>query len=98
MVQNIKGEPLTDAFVQINNDSTEYLPLADIYTIKPESVDRVRVRFENAPITQWTKVSKKPYQSLQIVVQTSLDLKNFIILNNVKFKEKGEQLIKVITQ
>ncbi len=95
VVKNKGGKPLTDAFVQINNKTIEYLPLGDVYTSKPERLDSVRVRFEKGFVSNWAKVENRPYKALSIIVLTCLDIKDFVLLDQWKFKKTGNQLERV---
>ncbi|MBO9684097.1 MAG: hypothetical protein J7502_15765 [Flavisolibacter sp.] len=95
IVKNEEGGLLTDALVQINNANIEYYPLGDVYTSKPISVDSVRVRFEKGFVSNWAKVENRPYKALSIIVLTSLDMKNFVQLNQWKFKKMGDLLARI---
>ena len=74
---------------------TEYLFLADIYTSKPKKIDSVRVRFESGLVSDWVKVADRPFKALSIIVQTSMNMKNFTPLDRIKFIGRNGQLLKI---
>jgi hypothetical protein len=91
-VKDLSGKPLSYAFVYINNDSTSCMD-GDLLCIgEYKQIDRVKVVLENnGPSSKWVNII--PHEGLvQITVLTKLNLQNYIILNDVKYKIVNNRL------
>lgn len=93
VVENLAGVPNTWAMVQVNTDSTEYFPLIGNDNKPTGPIKRVRIRLESGTLSNWVKVSRRPFQSLQIVMNTALDMEGFVILNKMTFNTSTGKII-----
>ncbi len=94
VVKNLNNEPVTDAFVHINNDSIVCLPLIEHCNNVYDSISRVKVVLENGISSIWINV-KPNFRKICIVIQSRNDLKNYIAFASKKFRIKGKRIYEV---
>ena len=78
IVQNLKGEYLTDGFVYINNDSCQCLPLTGTCLGKYNSIDSLKIVFENGFKSKWIPVTCQGYKQLGLTLNSNLSMGNSI--------------------
>ena len=95
LIKDLKGSIIDYAFVYINNDTISCMDGDLICTGQYEKIDSIRVGFENHGISsKWIPV--KTFDGvLQIIIQTNRDLRNYIVLNNEKYKCSVNGLVKL---
>lgn len=86
IVKNLKDELLTDAFVYINNDSLQCLPLTETCLGTYDKIDRIKVVFENGMRSKWIKVEHKVYKQLQPVLQLDFNISSYEAIDSEKYK------------
>lgn len=91
VVKNLNNEPITEAFVVVNNDSTKCLPLAGGCSQEFDRLKRVKVLFENGLSSQWVHV-RKGKRKVQVTVLTALPMANYLPMLNKTFKIEGDVL------
>ncbi|WP_212002735.1 hypothetical protein [Chitinophaga sp. HK235] len=92
VVKNVKNELLTEAFVLINNDSIKCLPMIGRYNGSFDRINRVKIVFENGMSSKWIVV-KKGTKKVLLTILTDAIIDNYIVLNKLKFKLRGDFLI-----
>lgn len=95
VVKNNKNEPLTDIYVYINNDSTKCLPLVGSCSKEFDQIDSVKIQYENGLTSSWIKVQNRSYEALSVVIDTDLNLSNYQVFNNKKYKMTNKGIIQL---
>ena len=93
IVENIKHELLTDAFVLVNEDSIKCLPMIANCSSSFEKINRVKVVFENGMSSKWIPV-KDGEKRIAIIVLTDISIRNYIVISE-RFKLDGNYLRKL---
>jgi len=91
VVENIKHEFLTDAFVAINNDTIKCLPMIGKCNGLYEKIDSVKIVFENGMSSKWIPI-KFNDRKIALTVLTDISIRNYIVMNKRKFKLDGNYL------
>ncbi|MEV4886800.1 hypothetical protein MRBLMN1_005377 [Chitinophaga ginsengisegetis] len=91
VVENIKHELLTDAFVVVNNDTIKCLPMIGKCNSSFEKIDRVKIVFENGMSSEWIPV-KFNEKKVALTVLTDIPIRNYVVMNKRKFKLVGNHL------
>jgi hypothetical protein len=94
-IKDLKGNPVDYAFVYINDDSTSCMDGDLLCTKEFKTIDSIKVRFENYGISsKWITV--EPFDGvIQITIQTYKNLRNYIVLNNRKYKIYKTKIVEV---
>lgn len=95
VVRNQKGTLLTDAFVNVNADSIRCLPMAASCIGSYQSIDSVRLLFENGFKSKWMKVSDNSSRHIIITVKTDFRISSYTAFDNFKCRIIG-RIIKPI--
>jgi hypothetical protein len=85
MVANLRGETFPDAFVNINNDSINCVPSMDTCFGSFNTIDRIKIVFENGYSSKWIKVVEKEYKRLQPIVQVDFNLSSYVTFKKKKY-------------
>ena len=85
IVRNLKGDYLRDGMVNINNDSIKCVPEGGFCTVKYETIDSLKIVFENGLYSNWIKVTGKKYASIIPIVQTKFLIASYEPLDNRKY-------------
>ena len=93
IVENVRHELLTDAFVLVNEDSIKYLPMIAKCSGSFEKINRVKVVFENGMSSKWIAV-KEGERRIAITVLTDISIRNYIVINE-RFRLDGNYLRKL---
>jgi len=91
VVENIKHELLTDAFVVVNSDTIKCLPMIGMCNGLFERIDSVKVVFENGMSSEWIPV-KFNERKIALTVLTDIPIRNYVVMNKRKFKLDGNYL------
>lgn len=86
VVKNWKGELITDAFVYVNNDTLQCLPLTETCLGSFGKINRLKVVFENGLSSKWVKVEDKEYKQLQLILQLDFQVSTYETFENDKYK------------
>lgn len=86
VVKNLKGDYLTDAFVNVNADNVKCLPMAGSCVGEYKTVDSVRLIFENGFRSKWVHVKDSNDSHILLKVNTNLKISAFISFENFKYK------------
>ncbi|HEY0057630.1 MAG TPA: hypothetical protein VGB56_00760 [Flavisolibacter sp.] len=81
IVQNTKGEHMTDGFVHINSDSVRCLPMMGNCLGDYSQIDSVKVVFENGLSSRWLRVERKDYQRIIPVAQVDFLISGYTALD-----------------
>lgn len=92
IVRNIKHEPLTEAFVLVNNDSVRCLPVIGKCNATFDKINRVKVTFENGMSSKWIPI-KDGEKKITPIVLSDIPIGNYIIMSKQKFRIDGSRLI-----
>ncbi len=91
VVENIKRELLTDAFVVVNSDTIKCLPMIGMCNGLFEKIDSVKVVFENGMSSEWIPV-KFNERKIALTVLTDVPIRNYVVMNKRRFKLDGNYL------
>jgi hypothetical protein len=86
IVKNLKGEYLTDGLVNINNDSIKCVPEGGFCTAVYQSIDSIKVVFENGLSSGWVRVDNKDSWLILPIVQTNFLISAYVSLENRKYR------------
>lgn len=92
VVQNAKGEYMTDGFVHINSDSVRCLPMMGNCLGEYNQIDSVKVVFENGLSSRWIRVVRKDYQQIIPVAQVDFLISGYTALDR-QYKISKSSLI-----
>lgn len=94
VVKNRNGEYLTDAFVNINSSSVKCLPLAGGCIGSYNTIDSVRLLFENGFTSQWIKIEQN---DKYVLIKAEIDFKisDYQSFDNFKYQLNSRQLTPV---
>jgi len=91
VVENIKHELLTDAFVVVNNDTIKCLPMIGMCNGVFKKMDSVKIVFENGMSSKWIPV-KFNERKVALTVLTDVSIRNYAVMNKRKYKLDGNYL------
>lgn len=91
VVENVKHELLTDAFVVVNNDSIKCLPMIGMCKGEYEKIDSVKIVFENGMSSGWIP-NKFNERKIALTVLTEVPIRNYVVMNKRRFKLDGNYL------
>lgn len=91
VVENIKHELLTDAFVVVNNDTIKCLPMIGMCKGEYETIDSVKIVFENGMSSEWIPI-KFNERKIALTVLTDVPIRNYVVMNKRRFKLDGNYL------
>ncbi|MFX1706515.1 hypothetical protein PV783_21280 [Chitinophaga sp. CC14] len=94
VVENIKHELLTDAFVIVNNDTIKCLPMIGKCNSLVEKIDKVKIIFENGMSSEWIPV-KFNEKKIALTVLTDIPIRNYVVMSKRKFKLVGKHLMQL---
>lgn len=95
MVQNLKGELLPDAFININSDTVLCTPFMGQCMGSYTSMDSIRVVFENRFTSGWIKIEPKEFVTLLPVLQLDFDINKYMYFNSMRFRLGRDLLIMI---
>ncbi|WP_143709037.1 hypothetical protein [[Flexibacter] sp. ATCC 35208] len=91
VVENVKHELLTDAFVVVNNDTIKCLPMIGMCKGEYEKIDSVKIAFENGMSSGWIPI-KFNERKIALTVLTEIPIGNYVVMNKRRFKLDGNYL------
>lgn len=91
VVENIKHELLTDAFVVVNNDTIKCLPMIGMCNGLFKKIDSVKIVFENGMSSKWIPV-KFNEKKIALTVLTDVSIRNYVVMNRRRYKLEGNYL------
>lgn len=81
IVRNKKGQLMTDGLVKINCDSILCLPMMGGCIGRYESIDSLKIVFENGMSSKWLKIGAKDFNKVTPIVQTDFLISSYDPLN-----------------
>jgi len=95
IVRNLKGVKMEDGLVAINTDSNMCAPSYALCDQKFESIDSIKIVFENKLHSSWIKVKKREYNVIIPIVQTNFLISSYLSFNKRKYiiNKSGLELI-----
>jgi len=91
VVENIKHELLTDAFVVVNNDTIKCLPMIGMCKGGYKKLDSVKIVFENGMSSEWIPI-KFNERKIALTVLTDVPIRNYVVMDKLRFKLDGNYL------
>lgn len=91
IVENVKHELLTDAFVLVNYDTIKCLPMIGMCKGGYEKIDSVKIVFENGISSGWIPI-KFNERKIALTVLTDVPIWNYVVMNKRRFKLDGNYL------
>ena len=91
VIENIKHELLTDAFVVVNNDTIKCLPMIGMCKGGYKKLDSVKIVFENGMSSEWIPIKFKE-RKIALTVLTDVPIRNYVVMNKLRFKLDGNYL------
>lgn len=92
IVRNRKGDLMTDAFVNINSDSVQCLPMAGGCGGAYNRIDSVRLLFENGFTSRWTRIANNDKYVL-IKAEVDSKIEGYESFDNFRYRLAGKFLI-----
>lgn len=86
MVQNLKGESLPDAFININSDTVLCTPFMGQCIGSYTSIDSIRVVFENRFTSRWIKIEPREFVAILPVLQLDFAINRYMYFNSMRFR------------
>jgi hypothetical protein len=92
IVTNRKGQLMTDAFVIINVDTVKCLPLAGACVGTYNTIDSVRLLFENGLSSKWMKVKNAPDKNICITAEVDHPLSQYTAFDEFRCRMINDSL------